>query len=102
MVSTVRRMRRASRSCLVPKIARTRKLNIPVSYLTPSPAEDRRSHGTAAVAEQLAGVPARRLGDALAAQHPGQLLDATGAIQCRHRGARHTAPDPLLHHQVVL
>src|SRR3989338_211699 len=86
MVSTVGRMRRASRSCLVPKIARTRKLNIPVSYLTPSPAEDRRSHGTAAVAEQPAGGPARR---------------PRGAPPPPPPGPPPPPPDPLLSPRVV-
>ena len=56
-------------------------------HLTP-PARHGRRPGSARVPQELAGVPARRLGDPLAAQHAGQLVHPGRRGQQRSRVVR--------------
>src|SRR5207245_10662197 len=74
VASTVGIMRLTSRSCLVPKIFRRIALIIAIDYGTSG--DSRPPFAGSGRAEQLACVAACGVGDPLAREHAGDLLDA--------------------------
>src|SRR5947209_5555096 len=99
VASTVGIMRLTSRSCLVPKIFRRIASIITIDYGISR--DSRPPFARSGCAEQLARVAARGVGDPLAREHAGDLLDAGVAGEPLEGDARAPRADGLGHAHVV-